>query len=93
MMCYFVPLRMGTKKEFSDPFNTFTCCVGSGMENHSKYTEGIYSEGKDGSLFVNLFVPSELNWNSKGVRVQLKTNYPQDGKVDLVIKAEKKKRN
>jgi DUF1680 family protein len=92
MMCYFVPLRMGTKKEFSDPFNTFTCCVGSGMENHSKYTEGIYSEGKDGSLFVNLFIPSELNWKLKDVRVQLKTNYPQDGKVDLVMKPGKKEK-
>lgn len=92
MMCYFVPLRMGTRKEFSDPFNTFTCCVGSGMENHSKYTEGIYAEGKDGSLFVNLFIPSELTWKSKGIKVQLKTNYPQDGKVDLVMKGAKKEK-
>src|SRR5258706_6307591 len=92
MMCYFVPLRMGTKKEFSDPFNTLTCCVGSGMENHSKYTEGIYSEGKDGSLFVNLFIPSELNWKAKGVQIQLKTNYPQDGKVDLIVKSNKKEK-
>ena len=38
MMCYFVPLRMGTQKVFSDSFNTFTCCVGSGMENHSNST-------------------------------------------------------
>ena len=37
MMCYFVPLRMGAKKTFSEPFNTFTCCVGTGLENHSKY--------------------------------------------------------
>jgi len=85
MMCYFVPLRMGTKKEFSDPFNTFTCCVGSGMENHSKYTEGIYSEGKDGSFFVNLFIPSELNWKSKSARIRMTTNYPQDGIVALRI--------
>ncbi len=92
MMCYFVPLRMGTKKEFSDPFNTFTCCVGSGMENHSKYTEGIYSEGKDGSLFVNLFIPSELNWKAKGVQIQLKSDYPQDGKVDLIVKSSKKEK-
>jgi len=89
MMCYFVPLRMGTKKEFSDPFNTFTCCVGSGMENHSKYAEGIYAQGKDGSLFVNLFIPSELNWKAKGIRIQLKTNYPQDGKVELTVKSDK----
>src|SRR5882672_8882436 len=45
MMCYFVPLRMGGKKEYSTPFNTFTCCVGSGMENHVKYNESIYFRG------------------------------------------------
>lgn len=65
MTLYFEPLRMGGKKQFSDSFNTFTCCVGSGMENHSKYGENIYFEGVDGSLYVNLFIPSQLNWKDK----------------------------
>jgi len=72
MMCYFVPLRMGTQKEFSDEFNTFTCCVGSGMENHVKYGESIYSKGADGSLYVNLFIDSKLNWKEKGIEVAIK---------------------
>ncbi len=92
MMCYFVPLRMGTKKEFSDAFNTFTCCVGSGMENHSKYTEGIYSEGSDGSLYVNLFIPSELNWKSKDVMVTLNTSFPSNGEVSLTFKSKTKQK-
>ncbi|MBI1769156.1 MAG: glycoside hydrolase family 127 protein [Bacteroidetes bacterium] len=87
MMCYFVPLRMGAKKEFSDPFNTFTCCVGSGMENHAKYTEGIYSEAKDGGLYVNLFIPSELNWKSKNTTVTLSTSFPANGEVSITIKS------
>jgi DUF1680 family protein len=69
MMCYFVPLRMGTRKEFSDSFNTFTCCVGSGMENHVKYGESIYFEGADGSLYVNLFIPSRLQWRQKNATI------------------------
>ncbi len=85
MMCYFVPLRMGTKKRFSRPFNTFTCCVGSGIENHSKYTEGIYYEGKDGSLLVNLFISSQLNWKSKNVILTQKTSYPENGEVHFVV--------
>jgi DUF1680 family protein len=92
MMCYFVPLRMGTKKEFSDAFNTFTCCVGSGMENHSKYTEGIYSEGNDGSLYINLFIPSELNWKSKGATVTMNTAFPNQGEVSLSVKASGKEK-
>ncbi len=85
MMCYFVPLRMGTKKEFSDRFNTFTCCVGSGMENHSKYTESIYYQGKDGSLFVNLFIPSILNWKDKGVTITQRSSFPESDKTVLYI--------
>jgi uncharacterized protein len=85
MMCYFVPLRMGTKKEFSDEFNTFTCCVGSGMENHSKYTENIYYQGKDGSLYVNLFIGSRLNWKRKNVTLTQVTSYPESDQTEIII--------
>lgn len=85
MMCYFVPLRMGTKKAFSDSFRTFTCCVGSGMENHAKYQEGIYYEGADGSLYVNLFIPSELNWKTRKITVRQQTAYPDNGRVELLV--------
>ena len=85
MMCYFVPLRMGTKKEFSDPFNTFTCCVGSGMENHSKYAESIYYEGTDGGLYINLFIPSELHWKSNNIIVQQETRFPESDTVRLIL--------
>lgn len=89
MMSYFVPLRMGTKKMFSDSFNTFTCCVGSGMENHTKYTEGIYYEGKEGSLYINLFIPSVLNWKTKGITVKQETNYPETGNSIITINSKK----
>lgn len=85
MMCYFVPLRMGGKKEFSDQFNTFTCCVGSGMENHVKYGESIYFHGKDGSLYVNLFIPSVLTWKEKGITVKQESNIPASDLVTFTI--------
>ncbi|MEX6690137.1 glycoside hydrolase family 127 protein [Danxiaibacter flavus] len=89
MMCYFVPLRMGTRKQFSDRFNTFTCCVGSGMENHSKYAEGIYYEGKDGSLYVNLFIASQLNWKEKGIVITQQTSFPEGDSSNLTIQTKK----
>ncbi|MBD0279776.1 MAG: glycoside hydrolase family 127 protein, partial [Flavisolibacter sp.] len=76
MMTYFIPLRMGGQKKYSDEFNTFTCCVGTGMENHVKYGESIYFRGKDGSLYINLFIPSELNWKERGVTVKQETGIP-----------------
>jgi len=82
MMCYFVPLRMGTRKEFSDSFNTFTCCVGSGMENHVKYGESIYFEGADGSLYVNLFIPSRLQWHQKNAVIEQRA---EGDKVELTV--------
>lgn len=86
MMTYFVPLRMGTQKAFSDPFNTFTCCVGSGMENHSKYSEGIYYEGADGSFYVNLFIGSTLKWKQKNIEVVQETRYPETEVTTLRFK-------
>jgi uncharacterized protein len=92
MMCYFVPLRMGTHKQFSDQFNTFTCCVGSGMENHVKYAESIYYRADDGGLYVNLFIPSELSWKSKGIRVSQETNFPEGDKTTLLFSLKKASR-
>ena len=85
MMCYFVPLRMGGHKEYSDSFHTFTCCVGSGMENHVKYGEGIYSRGADGSLYVNLFIASRLNWKERGVRIEQRSGIPSGDRVVLTV--------
>lgn len=85
MMLYFEPLRMGGKKQYSDSFSTFTCCVGSGMENHSKYAEGIYFQGVDGSLYVNLFIPSRLNWKDKKILLTQTTAYPENNTTNFVI--------
>ncbi len=85
MMLYFEPLRMGGKKEFSDSTETFTCCVGTGMEDHAKYTEAIYFQGSDGSLYVNLFIPSTLNWADRKVSVTQRTAFPEKGLTSLAI--------
>jgi DUF1680 family protein len=89
MMCYFTPLRMGTRKEFSDKFNTFTCCVGSGMESHSKYVEAIYNETAKGDLYINLFIPSEINWKTRNATIKLETGFPYDNKVSVSVSLNK----
>ncbi len=87
MMCYFLPLRMGTVKQFSDSTQTFTCCVGSGMENHSKYGEGIYYEGRDSSLYVNLYIPSVLHFRTQGLTLMQQTRYPYSDTVLFTVTA------
>jgi hypothetical protein len=55
------------------------------MENHVKYGEAIYSHSADGSLFVNLFIPSRLNWEEKGVTIEQQTQLPAGDEVLLSV--------
>ena len=89
MMCYFIPLRMGAKKIFSDSFNTFTCCVGSGIENHSKYASQIYSNDGNNTLYVNLFIPSVLQWKEKGITITQQNFIPENKQIKLTVACKK----
>jgi hypothetical protein len=84
MVCYYVPLKAGSHKVYSKPFDDFWCCVGTGMENHAKYGEAIYFHDSDG-VWVNLFIPSELNWRDKGFLLRQETLYPEADKVNFAV--------
>jgi len=88
MMCYYVPLRPGAFKTFSKPEDSFWCCVGTGMENHAKYPDTIYFHS-DQSLYVNLFIPSELRWKEKGLIVRQETRFPEEDTTRLALRMEK----
>ena len=85
MVCYFVPLKAGARKTYSTPFDSFWCCVGSGIENHAKYGDSIYFHSND-ALWVNLFIASELSWREKGVTLKQETRYPDTDTVSLTLK-------
>jgi DUF1680 family protein len=84
MMTYFMSLKPGLFKTYSTPFDSFWCCVGTGMENHTKYGEAIYFHGAD-DLYVNLFIPSVLTWRELGLRLEQRTDYPASGRTVLRI--------
>ena len=88
MVCYYVPLKSG-QKVFSDPINSFWCCVGTGMENHAKYADSIYFHDGGNGLFLNLFIASELNWRQKGVTIRQETKYPEQDNTRLVFTCDK----
>lgn len=79
---YMVPLMSGAAREWSEPFDSFWCCVGTGMETHAKHGDSIFWEG-EGALFVNLYIPAELDWAERGIRLVLDTDYPHGGQVTL----------
>ena len=72
---YFTPARPRHYRNYSAPNEAMWCCVGTGMENHGKYGQFIYTKKSD-NLFVNLFVASELNWKEKGLTLRQETGFP-----------------
>lgn len=75
-VCYFVSLQPGGTKAFQSLDHDFTCCVGTGMENHARYGAGLYYHHAD-SLWVNLYVASEVQWREKGVILRQETRFPE----------------
>jgi DUF1680 family protein len=82
---YFTPARPRHYRVYSAPNEAMWCCVGTGMENHGKYGQLIYTHNND-SLFVNLFIASELNWKSRGIKIQQETKFPYEEKTKLTVK-------
>ena len=72
---YFTPARPRHYRNYSAPNEAMWCCVGTGMENHGKYGQFIYTHMGD-ALYVNLFAASELNWKEKGIILRQETAFP-----------------
>jgi len=85
---YFTPMRPGHYRVYSQPQSCMWCCVGSGMENHAKYNEMIYAQLPN-QLFVNLFIPSRLQWKEKGIILTQNTAFPESETVMLNVEAKK----
>jgi len=81
---YFTPARPEHYRVYSAPNEAMWCCVGTGMENHGKYGQFIYTHCSD-SLFVNLFIASELKWKQKGVTIIQQTLFPDEESTKLII--------
>lgn len=85
---YFTPARPAHYRVYSQVNSAMWCCVGTGLENHGKYGEVIYTHIDD-SLYVNLFVPSELTWKERNIRITQVTNFPEEGVSKLTVDVEK----
>jgi DUF1680 family protein len=85
---YFTPIRPRHYRVYSQPQQGFWCCVGSGLENHGKYGELIYAHsGND--LYVNLFIPSTLEWKEKNLSLKQETKFPYEEKSNITLALKK----
>jgi len=81
---YNLSLEMGGFKRYQNP-ESFTCCVGTGMENHSKYGANIYFHN-DKELFISQYIASDLNWDEKGLNLYMNTKYPDEQGITIGFK-------
>jgi len=88
MVIYYCPLRPGGWKSYSTQDDSFWCCVGTGMENHAKYGDTIYFHDSS-SLYINLFIPSELTWKERGLVVRQSTKFPEEEETHLTLKLDR----
>ena len=85
---YYLTLGNGYSKIYAKPFDSFWCCNGTGAEEFAKLTDTIYYHDGD-SVYVNLFIASEVNWPEKGVRITQRTSFPEEQGTRLLISAPK----
>jgi DUF1680 family protein len=85
---YYLPLGNGYSKIYAKPFDSFWCCNGTGAEEFAKLTDTIYFHD-DNSVFVNLYIASDVNWPEKGLRLTQQTSFPEEQGTTLIISAAK----
>lgn len=85
---YHLPLGSPRQKVFLKE-NDFRCCNGSGIEAFSLLNSGIYYHN-DSTLWVNLYIPSNVDWQEKGIRLEQTGNFPSSPVVEFILSAKKK---
>ena len=80
---YFTTLRPQGYRIYSQVNQAMWCCVGTGMENHSKYGHFIYTHDGNKTLYVNLFTPSRLE--STDFIVVQETAFPFEPRTKITV--------
>ncbi len=84
---YYLPLQVGLWKTYATPFDSFWCCNGTGVEEFAKLNDTIYFHD-DNSVYVNLYIASELDWPEKGLHLRQQTAFPQEQGTTLTVTAD-----
>ena len=86
MLMYYVSLSPGMYKTFGTQFDAFWCCTGTGSEEYAKLNDSIYFHD-DSSVYVNLFIPSRLDWKDRGLQLRQTTEYPNQERITFTVDA------
>lgn len=87
-MMYYLPLASGYWKTFGKPLDAFWCCTGTGSEEYAKLGDTIYFHDDD-SIYVNLYIDSQVQWPEKGLRFKQETRFPEQQGTTITVVADK----
>ena len=73
---YMLPIGPGAEKEYTDDYDSFTCCHGTGMENHVKYQDAAFFVRDENTIEVNQYIPCTYNG---AVTIEVDTLFPLGG--------------
>ena len=81
---YYSDYQSGARKGYYK--KKWPCCSGTLVQGVADYAVSIYFQDSSG-VYVNLFAPSEVRWNSGGVPVRLmqSTAYPNGDALELRV--------
>jgi uncharacterized protein len=84
MLMYYVSLQPGLYKTFGTPLESFWCCTGTGSEEYTKLNDSIYWHD-DEALYVNLYLPSTLDWKERGLRLKQTSKFPYEERITFTV--------
>ena len=85
---YHLPLGSPRKKTYLNE-NDFRCCNGSSIEAFEQLNSGIYYHNNS-TLWVNMYIPSKLNWTDKGIEIEQTENFPENHGVELIVSSKER---
>lgn len=78
---YMLPIGPGAEKEYSNDWWAFTCCHGTGMENHVKYPDAMLFDAGE-TVYLNQYLPAE--YKGEDFRLLCNTAFPRgEGRITV----------
>jgi len=70
LVCYFLPLQPGAKKQWGSETRDFWCCHGTLVQAQALYEDLICYRAHDGAT-IGQFIPSQVTFGSPGHQIQI----------------------
>lgn len=82
---YFLGLGSVGVKVFSTPYDSWWCCVGTGLENPARYGELMAFEAGD-CIWLNLYFAATITWANRQVVFEMDTCFPEGDVIRIRVR-------